>query len=317
MANLIHFHVAALVRHLRRHDDDAAGLHPIAHGVEKALVAVARQAADAEALDHERAVMGLEIVKNAGVDAGDELEHEHAGVEPVVKLRRACGLLRDVIHDLPAAQDGRLGIVDARKGVVALRAHLACARAENDLVVKDDVHAAGAVIAGIEKGVAQVLARVGVLVEDRLLRAGDDDGLGVVLNQVRQRRRVGHRVRAVREDKAVVSVIVLAHAGRHLQPVAAVDVRAVAVHELHGVDPAQLLEFRHLGEQFLGRELRGESVGRLFGCDRAAGGDHENMLHVSLSLSSSNRATRSPVQAASPYNPRTRAQAVCGPRHRV
>ena len=233
----------------------------------------ARQAADAEALDHERAVMGLEIVKNAGVDAGNELEHEHAGVEPVVKLRRACGLLRDVIHDLPAAQDGRLGIVDARKGVVALRAHLACARAENDLVVKDDVHAAGAVIAGIEKGVAQVLARVGVLVEDRLLRAGDDDGLGVVLNQVRQcRRRVGHRVRAVREDKTVVSVIVLAHAGRHLQPVAAVDVRAVAVHELHGVDPAQLLELRHLGEQFLGRELRGEPVGRLFGCDRAAGG---------------------------------------------
>ena len=51
----------------------------------KALVAVARQAADAEALDHERAVMRLEVVENAGVDAGDELEHEHAGVEPVIK----------------------------------------------------------------------------------------------------------------------------------------------------------------------------------------------------------------------------------------
>ena len=80
---------------------------------------------------------------------------------------------------------------------------------------------------------------------------------------------------------------------------------------------AELLELRHLGEQFLGRELRGEPVGRLFGCDRAAGGDHEDMLHVSLSLTSSNRATQSPVRAASPYNPRTRAQAVCGPRHRV
>ena len=26
--------------------------------------------------------MRLEVVENAGVDAGDELEHEHAGVEP-------------------------------------------------------------------------------------------------------------------------------------------------------------------------------------------------------------------------------------------
>ena len=262
--------------------------------------------------------MGLEVVKNAGVDAGDELEHEHAGGEPVVKLRRACDVLRDVIHDLPAAQDGRLGVVNARKGVVALRAHLARAGAEDDLVVKDDVHTAGAVVAGVEKGVAQVLARIGVLIEDRLLRAGDDDGLGVILNQVRQgRRRVGHRVRAVREDKAVVSVIVPAHAGRHLQPVAAVDVRAVAVHELHGVDPAQLLELRHLGKELLGGELRREPVGRLLGRDRAAGGDHENMLHVSLSLSSSNRATRSPARAASPYNPHTHAQAVCGPHRRA
>ena len=113
--------------------------------------------------------MGLEVVENAGVDAGDELEHKHAGVEPVVKLRRACDVLRDVIHDLPAAQDGRLGVVNARKSVVALRAHLARAGAEDDLVVKDDVHAAGAVVAGVEKGVAQVLARIGVLIEDRLL----------------------------------------------------------------------------------------------------------------------------------------------------
>ena len=184
MADLIHFHVAALVRNLRRHDDDAAGLHPVAHGVEKALVAVAWQAADAEALNHERAVMGLEVVENAGIDAGDELEHEHAGVEPVVKLWQAYDMLWDVIHDLPAAQDGRLGVVDARKGVVALRAHLARTGAKDYLVVKNDVHAAGTVVAGIEKGVAQVLARIGVLVEDRLLRAGDDDGLGVILTQV-------------------------------------------------------------------------------------------------------------------------------------
>ena len=45
-----------------------------------------------------------------------------------------------------------------------------------DATVVQRLDAAGAVIAGIEKGVAQVLARVGVLVEDRLLRAGDDDG---------------------------------------------------------------------------------------------------------------------------------------------
>ena len=185
-------------------------------------------------------------------------------------------------------------------------------------MVKDDVHAAGTVVAGIEKGVAQVLARVGVLVEDRLLRAGDDDGLGIILNQVRQRRRcVGHRVRAVREDEAVVSVIVSAHAGRHPQPVAAVDVRAVAVHELHGVDPAQLLELRYLGKELTGGELRRETVGRLLGRDGAAGSDHEDVLHVSLSPSSSNRATRSPARAASPYNPHTHAQAVCGPRRRA
>ena len=262
--------------------------------------------------------MRLEVVENASVDAGDELEHEHAGVEPVIKARRAVNVLPDIIHELPAAQNGRLRIVDARKGVVAFRAHLACARAENDLVVKDDVHAACAVVAGVEKGVAQVLARVGVLIEDRLLRAGDDDGLGVVLDEVRERGGgIGHRVRAVREDKAVIRIVVRAHARRHLQPVAAVDVRAVAIHELHGVDAAQLLELRHLGQQLLGGELRRESVGRRFGRDRAAGGNHKNMLHISLSLSSNSRAMQSPVRAASPYTPRTRAQAACALRRRV
>ena len=128
---------------------------------------------------------------------------------------------------------------------------------------------------------------------------------------------IGHRVRAVREDEAVIRIIVRTHARRHLQPVAAVDVRAVAIHELHGVDAAQLLELRHLGQQLLGGELRRESVGRRLGRDRAAGGDHKNMLHISLSLSSNSRAMQSPVRAASPYTPRTRAQAACAPRRRV
>ena len=185
-------------------------------------------------------------------------------------------------------------------------------------MVKDDVHAARAVVAGVEEGVAQVLARVGVLVEDRLLRASDDNGLGVVLDEVRERGGgIGHRVRAVREDEAVIRIVVRAHARRHLQPVAAVDVRAVAVHELHGVDAAQLLELRHLGQQLLRGELRRESVGRRLGRDRAAGGDHKNMLHISLSLSSNSRAMQSHARAASPYTPRTRAQAVSVPRRRV
>ena len=81
-------------------------------------------------------------------------------------------------------------------------------------------------------------------------------------------------------DEAVVVVIALADGAGESLPVRGAEARAVETVELQAVDLAQLTDARDGGEQLLTADLRGQSVGRHLGGNRAAGADHENMLHM-------------------------------------
>ncbi len=84
-----------------------------------------------------------------------------------------------------------------------------------------------------------------------------DDGLGAVLNQIAQgRRRIGHGVRAVADDEAVVVVVVLPDGLGRPQPVGGMDAGAVQTIQLDAVHMAQLGDAGEIGQQLVGVQLR-------------------------------------------------------------
>ena len=101
-------------------------------------------------------------------------------------------------------------------------------------------------VGDVDKAVVQVEPCVRIVEQDRFLRAGNDDGLGGILNQVGQcGGGIGHGIGAVGDHKAVVQGVVFLQGGADLQPVGGADVGAVQVHQLHGLYVAQLPDFGH------------------------------------------------------------------------
>ena len=146
----------------------------------------------------------------------------------------------DILQQALVLDQGQLRIVDAGEGLEALGEGLAGPGAQNDLAIEHDLHPAAAP-AGIQERVGKVALGVGTVVPDGLLGPGEDDGLGAVLDEIAQgRRRIGHGVRPVGEDEAVVVIVVRPDAAGHGQPVLGGDVGAVQVQDLQAVRPAEL-----------------------------------------------------------------------------
>ena len=112
--------------------------------------------------------------------------------------------------------------------------------AQDDLAVEDDADPRH-LRRGHPEGILQVDLGVRGVKADGLLGSGKDDGLGTALDEVGEsRRRIGHGVRPVGEDEAVVVIVVRPDAAGHGQPVLGGDVGAVQVQDLQAVRPAEL-----------------------------------------------------------------------------
>ena len=139
------------------------------------------------------------------------------------------------------------------------------------------------VAARAEERVGQVDLGIGRVEADGLLRARQDDRLGRALDQIAQGRRgIGHGVRAVADDEAVVPVIARADGPRDLQPVGRAEIRAVEREQLQALHPAQRRHRRDEREQLLARQLRHQPLRRLSGRDGPAGADHKDLFHGRL-----------------------------------
>ena len=137
----------------------------------------------------------------------------------------------------------------------------------------------------IEQALVQVELGVGKGIAHGLLRAGEYDGLGAVLNQIGKRRRgVAHGVGAVQNHEAVVVGITLDDDVADTHPVARAHIGAVDVHGLHDVE---LAEARDLGDalgELLTGQGGGEAVAVLGRCDGAARGDEKDALHAGIPI---------------------------------
>ena len=182
--------------------------------------------------------------------------------------------VKPVAHDAVVADVGNGRIVDANERVKAHGALLAGARTGNGDAAKHDRDVVRMLIERIEQALVQIEFGVSKRVAHGLLRAGEYDGLGTVLNQIGKRcRGVAHGVGAVQNHEAVVVGITLDDDVADTHPVTGTHVGAVDVHGLHDVE---LAEARDLGDalgELLTGQGGGEAVAVLGRCDGAARGD--------------------------------------------
>ena len=140
-------------------------------------------------------------VEDARVYAGRKLEYKYARVDAVVETHRVFALMsavEPVAHNAVVADVGNGRIVDANERVKAHGALLAGARAGNGDAAKHDRDVVRVLVERIEQALVQVELGVGKGVAHGLLRAGEHDGLGAVLNQIGKCcRGVAHGVGAV------------------------------------------------------------------------------------------------------------------------
>ena len=218
--------------------------------------------------------------------AGDQLQQSHAGIQRVVEQGPGIAGAAHILQQMAILHHRQIGIVHAGKGVEALGAGLAGARAQNHLAVEHDLYAAAAP-AGIEEGIRQIALGVGAVEPDGLLRTGKHDGLGTALHQIAEGGGgVGHGVGAVGDDKAVVAVVPVADGGGEAQPVLRPDVGAVQRVQLETFHPAEVRDAGDEGQQLLRGQLRRQAGGRLFRGNGAAGADHQDLFHGHTSRSS-------------------------------
>lgn len=185
------------------------------------------------------------------------------------------------------------------------------ARAGDHAAVEHDLHAACGVRARIAERVEQVRLGVGALAVDGTLRAGEHDGLGRALDQVRQRRRrIGHGVRAVQHDESVTGVVALPDGLRHGQPVRGRHVRAVDAAYLRRLHAAQPLRQAQAAQDIRRAQARRKPLAALARGDRAAGGDHADALSIPFHGSS-----RFPVCHPVSYHARGRGTTRPPPKH--
>ena len=193
--------------------------------------------------------------------------------------------VKPVAHDAVVADIGDGRIVDANERIKAHGALLAGTRAGNGDAAKHDRDVVRVFVERIEQALVQVELGVGKGIAHGLLRAGEYDGLGAVLNQVGKRRRgVAHGVGAVQNHEAVVVGITLDDDVADTHPVTGAHIGAVDVHGLHHVE---LAEARDLGDalgEFLTGQGGGEAVAVLGRCDGAARGDEKDALHAGIPI---------------------------------
>ena len=241
------------MRDLRGKHRQPPALTPAAQGGEHLAVLPARQTADAEALQHQCAVVRGQQRDDVRPHARHKPQHKNGGLKPFIephgRLVRGAAQKR---HQPRIAEHRGLGVVDAGKRIEAARPRLARACAQNDLIVKHKLHAPRAVADRVDERAVEIVARVGIAVVDGLLAAGQHNGLRAVLHHVAERRGgVGHRVCAVGDDKTVAGIIIFFDAAHNALPLRRADVRRIQVEHLHSADLAQVSQLGHAGQQLL------------------------------------------------------------------
>ena len=81
------------------------------------------------------------------------------------------------------------------------------------------------------------------------------------------------------DDKPVIAFVLLLDGLCNGQPVGGLEVGAVEIEELDGVDVTERRDFRDGVQQFPGGQLRRQALVRLFGGDGSAGGKKQNPFH--------------------------------------
>ena len=288
--DLVNAQVQAFLGHLRGHNDDTARIDPAENRLLERLTRLSklRDASNAKGLQNHGVVAIGQSVQNARVHAGRELKYKHARVDVVVEAHWVFALMRavkPVAHNAVVADIGDGRVVHTNERVKAHGALLAGARAGNGHATKYDRDVVRMLIERIEQALIQVELGVGKGIAHGLLRAGEHDGLGAVLDKVGERRGgIAHGVRAMQDHEAIVVGVALDDDIADTHPVAGTHIGAVDVHGLHDVEFAEPRDLGNALGELLTGQGGGEAVAVLGRCDGATRGDEKDALHAGIPI---------------------------------
>ena len=295
VATVVARHLDCALHALADVDDDLAVLCALLQGLEKPRRLGGVAAAEGAHDD------GLEVGRMDDVAyevfayAGEEAEDDDVVVEAEVGRHGLLPVGHEdalaVVGDVDAGID-EVGVVERLEGVELLGALLGGAVAAQQVPAEVDAHlghkgTAFGILGGCYLDARdEVLLAVGAELADGQLAAGEDDGLGEVLEHIGEGRGgVGHGVGAVKHDETVVLVVAVGNDVSNGCPsgwrhVAGVDGRI----ELEGVDVGgELVQFRHVLKQVLEVEgFEGTRFGVAVHADGTAGVDEEDFIHLSI-----------------------------------
>ena len=258
LGHLPHFvdgHVGPLQGNLGGHDHDLALADDLRYSLAEVAGLIGRQAAYPEGFDDDGPVVLGHFDQAPGLHGRDELDQTHLLQKVVLEGNLAANpvLVVNVEEDVGILDGRNKGEVDGDKGVVGLGPLLLGPGPADDLAVEDQVDPVSPVVRGKEQAVVEVGPGVGRVQVDGLLGARQDDGLGGILDQVREGgRRIGHGVRPMADDEAVIVLVGRFNGAGHLDPVLGLNVGGVQVDELDGGDVNEVTRLGHKGEEVPG-----------------------------------------------------------------
>ena len=273
LPDLINLHIGAFVHDLGCHDRKLAFFCPFLHLCIELIDELFRQSADAEGLNDDAVVIFKKIAEHLGTRAWNQL-HDTDGIRnlPLEMNRCRNRFIRNIpddptIHDLRKHRK-----VYAVERVVGAGHHLLCTCPGDDIAIENKHYVHRIIITRIDDAVTKIHLCIGTIDVDRLLRACDHDRLSGILHHIAERRRgVGHRIRAMRDHEAIISIIIFLNCADDLRPDSRRHIGRVNVTELENIDIAVRFHLRNKSENLLRRESRSETILRLHGCDRTAG----------------------------------------------
>ena len=167
----------------------------------------------------------------------------------------------NIEYDSLILNDGDVRIVDAGKSIKAFRPLFLCPGSGDRRAAENDIHTVCTIITGESDAVQQVRPCISYGKIDGSLRTRDNNGLAVILYQIRQCRRcIGHGIRSMTDHKSVKSAVILLNDLLQLKPVFLSDIGAVQIERLNHFDFTKLFRFRNIGKKLFRRDLGGQSA---------------------------------------------------------
>ena len=185
MSGVINGNIAALIDGLGCQNNGFSMTDQIFNHIVEIILFPFRNPADTIAFQHKGVIGFGSHPQDFCTDTGNQLENKNMRIHPVIENGLCVrGGGTDILNDAPVVNHTDFRIIDAAEGIIAFGIHFPGTGADQYLASEHHHYPSGVGITGVAKRIQQIHLGVSHLCLDGFLGAGNDNGLGTVLDQI-------------------------------------------------------------------------------------------------------------------------------------